>query len=125
MGQTGRFTFVPRSLDGSMVGASQTLPTGSPNWTLYYEIIDGFSISNSLGHSSGQGAGKKVGVIGYDYIQARWSCLFTSGTGLYAHQNTTYTDDIGQIKAFMATLGTPTLTDEVGNDVPYPKSFIG
>lgn len=126
MGQTGRFVFVPRSIDGSMVGASATLPTGSPYYALYYEIIDGLAPqTNTLGYQSGTGDGKKIGLIAYDYIQARWSCLFTSGSGLTLHQNTNWEDDIGEIKFFMTTLGTPNLVDEAGNDIPYPKSFIG
>ena len=77
------------------------------------------------GYVSGQGAGKCVGVIAYDYINARWSCLFTSNTGLYTHQNTTWENDIQQIKDFMSGLATPPATDLIGNDVPYPRSFVG
>src|ERR1700727_2864846 len=125
MSHLGRFTFVPRSIEGSMIGASQVQPTGTDG-NLYYEIIDGLTPQlNVLGYSSGQGDGKKVGVIAYDYIQARWSCLFTAATGLYTHQNTTWEDDINQIKDFMSGLATPPTTDEIGNDVPYPKSFVG
>jgi hypothetical protein len=122
MAAIGRFAFVPRSITGSMVGASGVLPTGTDGY-LYYEIIDGMSTPNSLGYVSGTGAGKRVGVIGYDYIQSRWSCLFTTPPGLATHQPTIWENDIQQIKDFMATLTAPQLTNENGDDINYPASI--
>jgi hypothetical protein len=125
MSHLGRFSFVPQAVTGGLTGASQVQPTGSCGY-LYYQIVDGLTPQvNSLGYSSGQGDGKVIGVIGYDFIQARWSCLFTSNTGLYTHQNTTWEDDINQIKDFMSTLTAPPTVDLAGNDVPYPRSFVG
>lgn len=123
MGAIGRFQFVPRTIEGSMTGATQAMPTGSPNYALFYEIIDGMGEANSLGYVSGAGDGKKVGIIAYDFVNARWSCLFTVPGVSSTHANTTYFDDQGEIKAFIATLPTPTVTDEVGDDIPWPASF--
>jgi hypothetical protein len=83
------------------------------------------ALTNSLGYTSGQGEGKKVGIIAYDYINARWSFLSVVGGMFNAHANTTWQNDAQQIKDFMSTLGTPNLTDEAGNDIPYPASFVG
>src|SRR5690348_1046117 len=118
----GRFSFVPGNIDGSIIGASQVQPTGMDG-NIFYEIWDGNNNKNSLGVVSGNANGKMVGVIAYDYINARWSCLFTAPTGIKLHQNTTFLDDIGAIKAFMATLSTPVTTDEAGNDLPYGLSI--
>lgn len=125
MSALGRFTFVPQATTGGLSGATQVEPTGGDG-NIYYQIVDGLTPQpNTLGYVSGQGAGKCVGVIAYDYINARWSCLFTSNTGLYTHQNTTWENDIQQIKDFMSGLATPPTTDLIGNDVPYPRSFVG
>lgn len=125
MGQTGRFQFSPANVDGSIVGASQVKPTGMDG-NIFYEIQDGGLAVNSAGVSSGVGPSKMVGVIAYDYVNSRWSCLFTDAPGLRKHQPTTWEDDLGQIVAFMATLpsaGPVALTDEAGNDVNYPASI--
>ncbi|MGH7747787.1 MAG: hypothetical protein ACREQ5_23960, partial [Candidatus Dormibacteria bacterium] len=112
----GRFSFVPNNIRGSITGASQVSPTGTDGY-LYYEIMDGAVVGG------GGGNGRMVGVIGYDYIQARWSCLFVADTGLTTHQNTTWENDIQEIKDFMSGLTAPTIVDEIGNDVPFGISI--
>ena len=120
----GRFQFVPRPVKGVMNGASLALPTGSGQM-LFYEIIDGANLANSLGYKGFSGMGRQVGFIVYDFINARWAAIFHQNGVLVTHQPITFQDDIGQIKAFIATLSSPPvpLTDEVGNDVPWPASF--
>jgi len=115
MGTSTRFQFSPTVVKGIMNGATQTLPTGSGQ-NLYYEILDG-------GLSSG--CQKCVGVIAYDFLNTRWACLFSENGVLSTHQNTTYVDDIGQIKNFIATLSSPPvpITDLAGNDVPWQASM--
>ncbi len=115
MGTSTRFSFRPKEVKGNMDGASQVLPTGSGQM-LMYEILDGYQAS---------GGQECIGVIAYDFVNARWSCLFSRNGVLSTHQNTTWVDDKGEIVAFMATLVSPPvpLTDEVGDDVPWPASF--
>ena len=119
-----RFQFVPRVVKGVMNGASLALPTGSGQM-LYYEIIDGSNQPNSLGYQGFAGMGKSVGVIAYDWINARWSCLFTASGVSSQHANTTYENDSAQILQFIATLTSPPVpqTDEAGNDVPWPAAI--
>lgn len=117
MGATGRFTFnqTPCGDGQQTVGASQVFPNSSSG-PYFYEIWDGPSITD----------GRMIGAIAYDYAMARWSCVFFVAPGLRTHQPTTFTDDIGEIKAFIATLpsaGPVPLTDEVGNDVNWPPSL--
>ena len=120
----GRFQFVPRPVKGNMSGATQTIPTGSGQ-ILFYEIMDGANLANSLGYKGFSGMGRFVGFIAYDFINSRWAAIFTQNDVLVTHQPITFQDDIGQVKAFIATLSSPPvpLTDEAGNDVPWPASF--
>jgi hypothetical protein len=119
MGTIGRFSFVPQNLKGSIVGATGDGNDGMgfPLNQVYWQIIEN--------QTAGGGScnGPVLGVIAYDYINARWSCLFTKETGIMLHQSTTYVDEIGEIKAFMATLTAPQTVDEVGNDVAYGASI--
>jgi hypothetical protein len=119
-----RFQFIPRVVKGVMNGASQVLPTGAGQ-ILYYEIVDGAYSTNALGVATLQGEGRKVGVIAYDFVNSRWAALFTQNGVLSTHQSTVYENDIAQITIFIATLSSPPvpLTDEVGNDVPWPASI--
>jgi len=120
MGLPGRFAFVPRSISGSMIGASAKQPTGT-NGFLYYEVIDGMSGVNSLGHVSGTGSGKRIGLIGYDYIGAFWSCVFTAGTNL-TPVATAWANDVQEILDFLASLPPPQTIDQAGNYIPFPAS---
>lgn len=110
-----RFQFSPTVVRGEINGASQVLPTGSGQM-LYYEIQDGAQVG---------GAQTVVGVVAYDFINSRWAALFTNDGVLSTHQSTTYENDIGQVQAFIATLSSPPvpLTDEIGNDRPWPASI--
>lgn len=112
-----RFQFSPTVVKGNMNGASQVLPTGSGQM-LFYEIID-------AGLSSGGGGQKCMGVIAYDFVNARWSCIFTENNVMATHDNTTYYNGKKEITQFIATLSSPPvpLTDEVGNDVPWPAAM--
>ena len=120
----GRFQFVPRPVRGVIDGASLALPTGSGQ-ILFYEIIDGANLANSLGYKGFSGMGRKVGFVAYDFINSRWASIFTQNDLLTTNQPTTFQDDIGQVKAFIATLSSPPvpLLDEAGDDVPWPASF--
>jgi hypothetical protein len=119
-----RFQFVPQVVKGVMDGASQVLPTGSGQM-LYYEIRDGAYSTNAAGVATLQGVGRLVGIISYDFLNSRWSCNFSDNGVLSTHQSTVYENDIAQITLFIATLSSPPvpLTDEVGNDVPWPASI--
>jgi hypothetical protein len=110
-----RFNFQPTVVKGNLVGATQVLPTGSGQM-LYYEIQDG---------SSTNGAQKVIGVIAYDFINARWSCLFTEDNVMATHTSTTFYNFQKEITAFIAGLTSPPvpLSDEVGNDVGWPASL--
>lgn len=111
---SNRWTFSPTVVRGNSDGASQVLPTGSGQM-LCYEVIDGAGVS----------AGRLVGMISYDFVNSRWSCNFFENGLLRTNQPTTWNDDIGAIKQFISTLSSPPvpLTDEVGNDVPWPASM--
>ena len=125
MGNTStRWQFNPTVVKGVMNGASQVLPTGSGQM-LFYEIMDGAAPPNSLGYQGFEGQGKLVGAISYDFVNQRWGCNFFENGLLRTHQPTEYNDDIGAIKAFIATLTSPPvpLTDEAGDDVPWPASM--
>ena len=116
----GRFTFVPRPVTGDMIGASGNEPTGTDG-NLYFDVVDGMSFVNSLGFKSGQGDGKRIGFIAYDYVSARWTCLFTTGSNL-TPVATTWENDFAQIATFIATLAAPPTLDQAGNYIPYPAS---
>ena len=121
---SSRWQFNPTPVKGVVDGATLALPTGSGQM-LYYEIIDGAAPANSLGYTGFSGQGKIVGAISYDFVNSRWSCNFFENGLLSTHQNTNWQDDIGAIKFFISTLTSPpvTLTDEAGNDVPWPASL--
>ena len=122
-----RFQFVPRVVKGNLNSSfqlSQVLPNDTGQM-LYYEICEAQYSTSYLGTQTLQGVGKKVGFIAYDFVNSRWAALFTENGVLSTHQNTTWENDIAQITIFIATLFSPPvpLTDEVGNDVPWPASI--
>jgi hypothetical protein len=120
MATLSQYTFVPRPVDGSMTGASQVQPTGTDGH-VYYEIIKGMSSQNSLGYVSGTGDGKRVGLIAYDFVQARWSCLWLVSGQILVKNG--WLDDAGAIKDFMASLATPVTTAQNGDALPPPASI--
>jgi hypothetical protein len=120
MATLSQYQFVPRPTDGSMIGASGAQPTGTDGH-YYYEIIKGMNTQNSLGYVSGAGDGKRVGIIAYDFVNARWSCLWLVAGQLLVKNG--WLDDKGAILDFMATLSTPVTTAQNGDALPPPASF--
>ena len=130
MAPLSQYSFIPRSIDNCMVGASQVMPTGTDGY-LYYEIVKDTqqvapvavtNISANLNayQSNGSSGAKRVGIIAYDYVNARWSCLWTSpGQILIANS---FLDDASAIKSFIATLSTPQTTAQNGDTLPPPAS---
>jgi hypothetical protein len=112
-----RFQFNPTVVKGNMNGATQAIPTGSGQM-LYYEIVD-------AGSAQGGGGQKVMGVIAYDFVNARWSCIFTENGVMATHDNTTFTNPAKEITTFIASLVSPPvpLSDEAGNDAPWPASM--
>lgn len=132
MATLSQYSFIPRAIDGSMIGASQAQPTGTDGH-LYYDVVkDVEQVSpasvtnvgaNLNAYQGGSSSGKKVGVIAYDYVQARWSCLWISSGQLLVKNG--WLDDSGAIKDFMASLATPVTTAQNGDTLAPPASFVG
>ena len=130
MATLSQYTFVPRPINNSMVGASEVQPTGSDGY-LYYDVVEcaqgpaPASVTNIYAnlnaYQSGGGAGKRVGVIAYDYVNARW-CFMSLVNGL-ALVNNGWLNDIGAIRDFCASLAAPTTIDQVGDTFAAPASF--
>jgi hypothetical protein len=135
MATLSQFSFHARNILGSMIGASEVQPTGTDGY-LYYDVtmhetdtatplVGGAGASaNLIGYVGGQGSGKKVGVVAYDYVMARWGIWFTSGVNLVGNEGQ-YLNDVGAIKDFIASLPTPQTIDEAGDQITYPASFVG
>lgn len=124
MATLSQYTFVPRPINNSMVGASQTEPTGSDGY-LYYEVVESVidaplppSVTNIQAnlnvYQSGGGAGKRVGIVAYDWANARWSFINLKAI---AFVNNGWINDQGAIKDFCASLATPQNLEEVSADV--------
>jgi hypothetical protein len=113
MSTLSQYTFVPRPVNGSMVGASQVQPTGTDGY-VYYDVIKG------LNSPSGQGDGKRVGFIAYDYVNARWTLQWTVAGQLLV--NNGWINDAGAIQDFINGLAAPTTLDQVGDTFPQPAS---
>jgi hypothetical protein len=130
MATLSQYQFIPCRVDGSMIGASAVQPTGTDGY-LFYEIVKDTGTANPAAETNisanlnsyqgGNGGGKKVGIIAYDYVQARWSCLWTQSGQLLVKNG--WLDDAGAIKDFMATLTTPVTTAQNGDALPPPASF--
>jgi hypothetical protein len=127
-----QFSFVPRTIKGSMVAASETQPTGTDGY-LYYEMVQQqqpsatvTNISANLnGYVSGASVGKKVGIIAYDYVNARWSCLFTVDVNLVGPNG--QLNDKQAILDFLTYLNAnvvpQTIEEASGDQLTYPASF--
>lgn len=135
MATLSQYSFIPRTIMGSMIGASQVQPTGTDGY-YYFDVVKDVQAAapaavtnvsaNLNSYQSGSSSGKRIGVIAYDYVQARWSCLFIVG-GVVLVKNG-WLDDLGAIKDFMASLATPQTTAEstnqqAGDPLPYPASL--
>ena len=124
MATLSQFTFVPRPIDNSMVGASQNQPTGSDGY-VYYEVVESVidaplppSVTNIQAnlnaYQSGGGAGKRIGFIAYDWANARWSFINLKPI---VFVNNGWINDQGAIKDFCAALAAPQNLEEVSADV--------
>ena len=124
MATLSQYTFVPRPINNSMVGASQVSPTGSDGY-LYYEVMESCqqapspasvtNISANLNsYQSGGGAGKRIGIVAYDWANARWS--FINLKAIVFVKNG-WIDDQGAIKDFCTGLAIPQNLEEVSADV--------
>jgi hypothetical protein len=99
MGASSNLQFIPKAVKGTPLGASQTLPNGTP-YNMYYLVVP-----------KGSGDQGVIGFIAYDIVGAKWafiqtrSYFLTNGGGV--------SNDYGQITDFVATLSTPA---SLGND---------
>lgn len=138
MATLSQYSFHPRNIKGSMVGASQVQPTGTDGY-LYYDVVQDAQSSapaavtnisaNLNGYVGGSGSGKRVGIIAYDFVNARWSILWTvRGMELV---NNGWINDAGAIQDFINSLPTPQIGTLVAPGSsglflfpgPYPASF--
>ena len=130
MATLSQYQFVPRPIDGDMVGASQVQPTGTDGF-LYYDIVKGVQqvspaavtniYANLNAYQSGNDAGKRVGVVAFDYVNARWSVLWTAAGQLLVKNG--WLDDAGAIKDFVASLPIPVTTAQNGDSLAPPASM--
>jgi len=129
-GLSGRFAFIPRSIEGDMVGASANQPTGT-NGYLYYDVMDGMPVpapvtniyANLNNYQGGAGGGgKRIGVIAYDYVSAFWSCIFATGSNL-TPVATIWQNDVQEILNFMNALPIPQTTAQNGDYIGFPASI--
>lgn len=130
MATLSQFSFHPRTIKGSMIGASQAQPTGTDGY-LYYDVVQDVinaapatvtNISANLNaYQPGSGDGKRVGVVAYDYVNARWSFINTVDIALV---NNGWLNDAGAIKDFCAGLPTPQTLEQVSADqLTYPAAM--
>lgn len=125
MATLSQFSFHPRSIKGSMIGASQAQPTGTDGY-LYYDIVQDVQAAapasvtnvsaNLNAYQSGSGDGRRVGVVAYDYVNARWSAIFTADVALVKNG---WLDDKGAISDFCAGLPTPQTLAINGDQLTY------
>jgi len=125
MATLSQFSFHPRSIKGSMIGASQAQPTGTDGY-LYYDIVQDVqnaapasvtNVSANLNaYQPGSGDGKRVGVVAYDYVNARWSAIFTADVALVKNG---WLDDKGAITDFCTGLPTPQTLAINGDQLTY------
>jgi hypothetical protein len=98
---------------------------------LYYDIVKDVQASapapvtnisaNLNSYQGGSGSGKRCGVICYDFINARWTALWTPPGQLLV--NNGWINDKGAITDFINGLSIPQTIDEVGNQLSYPASI--
>jgi len=130
MATLSQYTFVPRPINNSMVGASQVSPTGSDGY-IYFEVVQSVqqaplpaavtSVQSNLNsYQSGGGAGRRVGFIAYDFVNARWSFINTTDLLLV---NNGWINDSGAIKDFCTNQAAPQTVDEAGNTFKVPPSI--
>jgi hypothetical protein len=124
MATLSQYTFVPRNINGDITGASQVEPTGTDGY-YYFEVVESVqqaplppSVTNIQAnlnaYQSGGGAGRRVGVVAYDWANARWSFINLKAI---VFVNNGWINDQGAIKDFCSSLATPQNLEEVSADV--------
>jgi hypothetical protein len=122
------FRLVP--IKGEIGTATGSNNTGFVGQSFYYEIIQGaaFPAVGVLAPVTNSASGRVIGVIAYDYFQARWSVLFTVDNAMAPNDPTTYVNDNLAITSFLATIAQgnypqPMTQDAQGDLLPYQASL--
>jgi hypothetical protein len=112
-------------VNGTIGAATQANPTGLMGRSYFYRIIESTYLASQW-TVDGMIEGRTIGIVAYDYINARWSVLFTVDDSRLSARSidiSGWSNNIQAIKDFVASLPTPPTTDAAGDDLPYPASI--